>query len=488
MILDPKAEKYITPKEPTMGLLDDNHPYIGFTYPKTEEQISTELQEKIKQKIKNPQVKEYFNCILTIDKNKYKIYTDKDKLFQSQNYRYELTPQDKTISITRIKQIIEKKESELNVKKIHESIISEIKKYVYLSREEEYYIIATYIMLTYKYQHFDFMPILHLSGDAGTGKSQIGKICIKLGFNSSATVSTTKSSFFRRIDRKRGLYFMDEKEQLEEYEKELLNGCTYEGNIHTISEKIGDNYKDHDFQIYTPIMLACINEIYGATSTRTIKIETIKPPRKNKKYPVIRLTQDTTTWESIRDDLAEWSIRTFKENKKLMEVDEELEGLLSNRGIDAWKLIYNQLKILGQESLIKKYLIDYYVEQQEDNYFNDINYQFLIYLNKFKNAGWVSAQELYNEFTKDKSEQEKQYFNKTRFGKLMRKIGYSERELNKRRSSTGNEYLLNENITIKYLINNYDYIEEKQEIREQLVEEVQIKWTYQYTAKIVKKM
>ena len=407
-ILDIEVTNYVKAKETVMGLTNKQKPYIGFTYPKSKKQIDEEKQnlilesengnkkfnlEKALRKIRN-----HYNCYITLDKeNKYKIITDHDKEYHEQNFRYKLLKTDITISPNKIKQIIKNEHEEISITTIFEQIKKEIKKYCYLKNEQEYDIIAIYIMLTYKYLNFDFMPIIHLNGEGGTGKSQIGKISTKLGFNSSATVSTTKSSFFRRVDRKRGLYFMDEKEVLQEHEKELLNGCTYEGNIHTVSEKEGDNYKDQEYNIYTPVMLACISDIYGATSTRTIKVETIRPPRNNKKYAVLRLTQDNKTWEIIRDNLCLWALRTNKETNKLLKVDEEMESLISNRGIDAWKIILNLSKELKVYNNLKDYIKNYYLDQIEEHQENDTNYKYLMFLYKIGDNGWTNSHDLFKE-------------------------------------------------------------------------------------------
>lgn len=233
MILDINAIDYIKPNEPLNNYTIDGLLFFGFTYPKTKKQIQEEVDEiLIKNKgklIQRP--KPYINCYLKKDKNKYIIITENDEEFKHQNFRYQLTNKDVTISTKKIKQILKNENLKINEKELYEKIKEEIKKYVYLKNDTEYDVVVLYIMLTYIYLLLDFFPILHLNGDAGTGKSQLVKIMTKLAINSSLTVSATSSSFFRRIDKRRGLYGMDEKEKLEEYEKELLNGCTYEGNV-----------------------------------------------------------------------------------------------------------------------------------------------------------------------------------------------------------------------------------------------------------------
>lgn len=473
MILDIKAEKYEQTKEPIMGLTNKKEHYVGFTYPKTTHQQIQERIVKIKNKAKVITIKEHYNCYLKINnKQELKIITEEDKEYQQQNFRYELKPTDKTISINTIKKIMRNKKIEtINSKELHNKIKQEIKKYVYLKIEAEYDILTIYIMLTYKYLHFDFYPIIYLNGDAGTGKSQLGKIAVKLSLNSSATVSTTKSSFFRRIDRKRGLYFMDEKENLEEYEKELLNGCTYEGNIHTVTQKIDDEYIDTNFQIYTPVMIACINEIYGATRTRTIKIETIKPPKEKRKYQIIKLTEDQKEWQEIRDELVVWSLQTNKENQELMTTNEELEHILNNRGLDAWKLILNQSKKNNCYQKIKTYIQDVYNDQIEETTDNDINYKFYKFILQVAN-GWIQAKELYKEFIQQTklTENQEKYFTITKMGLTLRKIGHLDSNNNKKRTQQGFEYLINKENVLKHLKNNYDYQEyEEEKISEEMI-------------------
>lgn len=467
MILDTKIDDYIKPKEITMGLNNKGESYIGFTYPKSEEQINetkaylikkAEEGEKINLQKALKNIKPYYNCYIKKTIKSLRIVTELDEEYAEQNFRYNLLPTDQTININTVKQVINKTYKPKELKTIFEAIIKQIKTYCYLKEEAEYQIIALYIILTYKYLYFDFMPIIHLNGEGGTGKSQVGKIMTKLGFNSSATVSTTSSSFFRRIDRKRGLYFMDEKENLQEHEKELLNGCVYEGNIHTVSEKEGDNYKDQEFNIYTPVVLACINDIYGATSTRTIRIETIRPPRNSNKYPVLRNTQDSEIWQNIRDELCIWSIITHKENNELMKVDKEMEALISNRGVDSWKLILNLSKKVGAYENLKKYIKNVYLEQVEEMHDNDLNYRFLKFLLK-NNDRWIVGRLLYDEFCKYITDKQKEYFNTTRYGRLLRRVGFNVQNQNKRRTQEGYEYYTDSERISKYLRNNYEFTE-----------------------------
>lgn len=457
MKLDLEANDYIKQKEPTMGVTNQEHPYIGFTYPKTKQQLQDEFQKLLMQNKKAKMPLNYINCYLTIKNNKLTIINEYDEEYQQQNFRYKLTPKDQTITPKTIKKIIQKKYEEQPIQETYKKIKQEIKKYVYLTNEAEYDIITIYILMTYKYLHFDFIPIIHLNGEAGTGKSQISKIATKLGFNPSITVSTTKSSFFRRIDRKRGLYCIDEKEKLEEHEKELLNGCTYEGNVHTVTEKQGDNLIDTDFQIYTPVILACINDVYGATSTRMIKIETTRPPRKNKKYEVLKISEDKQEWRDIRDQLIIWSIITYKENKKLLQIEQEYEELLNNRGVDSWKIILNLSKQLGSYNTIKDYIKNYYLDQIEELQETDINLNFLIYLYKLgERDDWIPGKDLYIEFTNYITEKQREYFNLTRFGKILRKIGLSIGNNNKKRTSEGIKYKINHEMIRKYIENNYE--------------------------------
>jgi len=481
MELDKNVVDYVKEKEPVMGITSSKKPYIGFTYPKTKKQIQGEYIALIKQnkglmrKTKMP--KPYINGYVKYFRKSFRLITEYDKEFAVQNFRYGITQKDASLSIKKIKEIMSgnKLKSE-TAKGLFLRIKEQIKQYCFLNQEAEYAILSIYIMLTYKYLHLDFMPIIHLNGEPGTGKSQVGKICFKLAFNSSATVSATKSSFFRRIDRKRGFYFMDEKETLQDYEKELLNGCTYEGNIHTITEKQGDNFVGIDFQIYAPLMLACVNDIYGATSTRTIKIETTKPPIKSKKYPVIRLTETSHIWDDIKDDLVLWSISTYTENAGLLDSCQEYDSLIHNRGVDSWKAILNMSKKTGCYKHIHDYIKLYYLDQIEESYDADVNFNFLKYLLPLSCQGWISAKDLFNQFCAEHlTETQRVYFSYRRFGMLMRRIGYNLLNNTKRRIGSGFEYLLDEERTLNYLRRNYEFIEScPDEKKENIIEEVSV--------------
>lgn len=472
MEFDFNATEYIKKRDGISGISSQNKPYISFCYPKTDEQIKQE-QDKLykdgKQKeAKN--VKPYINGLITLDqKDKFVLIDEYDDFYKKQRFRFQARPDDNTLSMNGVKKYAQTNQT-CSCRDLHKRIVEEIKKYCFLKEDETYDIIAIYIMLTYKFKFLDFMPILHLNGEAGTGKSQIGKICTKLGFNSTSTVSTTSSSFFRRIDRKRGLYFMDEKEKLEDYEKELLNGCTYEGNVHTVTEKVNDQFIDTDFHIYTPVILACINEVYGATSTRTIKIETVKPPRNFKKYPVIRLTENKPEWEELRDDLCAWSIKTYKENQNLMIVDKEIEKILNNRAVDTWKSVLNQAKLNGVYDKLIRYIDLYYIEQIEEMSENDLNFGFIKYIASLGDHDWITAESIFEEFSRNfLTEKTREFFNQTRAGRLLRRMGYDKRSELKKRRGDGFVYKLSFKKSMDFIRNNYEFTNDIDEKLEEII-------------------
>jgi len=474
MELNLNVTEYQNKKDGVNGYTTLKKPYICFTYPKSIEQIEEETK-RLSKDGKHKQAKlirPYILCYFTLDnKDDLKLVTEFDKIYDEQRFRFKLRPNDITISINGVKRYLKTNKYPSSTE-LHKRIVTEIKKYCFLKEDETYDIIAIYIMLTYKYKFLDFTPILHLNGEAGTGKSQIIKICSKLGFNSSTTVSTTSSSFFRRIDRKRGLYCMDEKEKLEDYEKELLNGCTYEGNIHTVTEKVNDEFVDTDFQIYTPVILACISEIYGATSTRTIKIETVKPPRKYKKYPIIKLTENKVEWENLRDDLCIWSMKTYKETNSLMNVSQEMEDLLNNRGVDTWKNILNQAKLNGVYEKIISYINYYYLEQIEELSDNDTNFNFIKFIYNLGDTGFMPISYIYQEFSNyNLTDKQKEFFNITRCGRLLRRMGYDKKSENKKRTEKGFEYKFEKEHSAKFIKNNYDFTNEILEKLDELITE-----------------
>lgn len=465
MELDIEAKEYIVPKEPIMSRNNKGEFFYSFTYPKTKQQIKEEeeyyMDLLIKKQIKQiPPIKNYINGYIKSNSGHIKIVTEFEEEYKQQNIRYNITPRDKTISMDTIKNIITKQlNDEIDINLIHEEIKEQIKKYVYLEHEAQYDIISIYIIIQYVYLELDFIPIIHIVGEAGTGKSQLGKIMTKLSLNSSATISATKSSFFRRIDKKRGLYFMDEKEHLHEYEKELLNGCTYEGSIHTVTEKVGENLIDTDFNIYTPVVIACINDIYGATGTRAIRIETTKPPREHNKYEVIKLTEEKEEWKRIRDKLMIYWLKHNNEIKDLMNTqDQEMNKIVSNRGIDTWKSIINMADKLGIKNVILEYIKNYYIEQIEDIQTGNIDLMFLMYLYRLKDDSWVQAEDIYYEFCSENlTEKQNAYFTKTKFGKLMKQLGYTQLNNNKKRKNNGFIYNIDKRLIENYIIKHYDF-------------------------------
>lgn len=93
------------------------------------------------------------------------------------------------------------------------NIVDFIKRYV-SSNEEIIVLGSVYILLSYIFPIFKYVPYLYINGLKGSGKSTFSEIITLLSFNGEHLTNPTPASFRRIIDAKRGLISFDDVEIL----------------------------------------------------------------------------------------------------------------------------------------------------------------------------------------------------------------------------------------------------------------------------------
>lgn len=163
-----------------------------------------------------------------------------------------------------------------NVKavKVFKTIKQQLKKYIIFPHNSLYDIVALWIMHTYVYCIFRYVPYIWLNADAGSGKSTVMDIIIQYAFNGLSNVGSTPAVIFRTIENNGSTLALDEFENMNGEDKSLILtilkvGFKSGAIVSRCSEK---NYEPVVFSAFSPKIFAGISDIDNVLLTRCIKI------------------------------------------------------------------------------------------------------------------------------------------------------------------------------------------------------------------------
>jgi hypothetical protein len=197
----------------------------------------------------------------------------------------------------KIKEFKEKKEKEVDKKKIKKNIEKDLKKAYqlivevlkdYCDMEEKYYgIVALWIMGTYFHDEFEAFPYLYFNAMKGSGKTRILRLISHLAHNAIMLGSLTEAVLFRLASQHS--FCLDEIERIASKEKsalrELLNSAYKKGlivsRLHSVKKEGKETQEPEKFNVYTPVAMANIYGLNDILQDRclTIILEKSSNPR-----------------------------------------------------------------------------------------------------------------------------------------------------------------------------------------------------------------
>jgi len=170
----------------------------------------------------------------------------------------------------------EKEEEENRLYEAYFNVIDLLKKYCDLN-DEDYPIVATWIIGTYFHSEFESYPYLFLNAMKGSGKTRTLKLITDLSHNGEILLQPTEAVLFRTT----GTLGIDEAEGITrkgmENLRELLNGCYKKGTkVKRMKQKKsldgGMEQVVEEFNIYRPLALANINGMEDVLGDRCINV------------------------------------------------------------------------------------------------------------------------------------------------------------------------------------------------------------------------
>jgi len=200
------------------------------------------------------------------------------------------------------------KEGEDNKEKLleaYKNIIDLLKKYCDLD-DQDYPMVAIWIIGTYLHDKFESFPYLFLNAMKGSGKTRTLKLITDLSKDGEMILSPTEAVLFRT----RSTLGIDEFEALtrkgQENLRELLNACYKKGNkVKRMKQKKGIEGVEQvveEFNVYRPLVIANISGMEDVLGDRCINIVL----ERSEKKEIVRLIE---IWKTEK---------IFKETKELL--------------------------------------------------------------------------------------------------------------------------------------------------------------------------
>jgi 5S rRNA maturation endonuclease (ribonuclease M5) len=236
-------------------------------------------------------------------------------------------------------------EAEPNPKALFEAIVKYISRYIVLKDPDCFSFIALWVMGTYIYRAFRYFPYLHLIGEKQSGKTLLMDVLAAIAFNGELSANSTEAVLFRDVQNNQPTLFLDEVERYRAEDRErygsvmavLKVGFCKNGRVKRCGGR--DKDKIHSFAVYSPKVLAGINEIDDVLRDRTIRINMI---RRLTTEPVERYRENKDTMDlqrQLRDELYQFGLLYGSEIARIYENSlNDIMGLehLSNREYDIW--------------------------------------------------------------------------------------------------------------------------------------------------------
>jgi hypothetical protein len=147
----------------------------------------------------------------------------------------------------------------IELREIYENIVSVLKEFCDL-KEEQYSLIAIWIIGTYIHDEFETYPYLFFNAMRGSGKTRILKLIAACSHKGELIGSLSEAVLFRTA--KGRTMCLDEFERVGSKEKqslrELLNAAYKKGQIIKRMKKKGDEFVVDEFEVFSPIAMANI--------------------------------------------------------------------------------------------------------------------------------------------------------------------------------------------------------------------------------------
>ncbi len=92
--------------------------------------------------------------------------------------------------------------------------VTMLRNVVVLPRDDDYFVLVAFIIASYLFRLFDALPIIHLHGERGSGKSELTSALVALSFNGQTMAQGSAAALIRLVRETGGLVALDDAEAL----------------------------------------------------------------------------------------------------------------------------------------------------------------------------------------------------------------------------------------------------------------------------------
>lgn len=239
------------------------------------------------------------------------------------------SPEDSRWDRDRIKTYLAVKEYPLSpLEDVFELIKEVLDKYIDFYQPGYSSVIAVWIIGSYLFPIFASFPYLFVTGPRGSGKTKLLDVIAYLAFNTEKTSNATPSSVFRTVSSNMSTLLIDEAETLrkggEHYELTLILNAGYKRNGYVTRTNM-DSFQVERFDVYSPKIIASINQVDATLRSRGIGVNMIKTNNRNVGNKVV--TDSPEYWAYIRDHLYRYALDFWRKVKNLYENEPEVNQL-----------------------------------------------------------------------------------------------------------------------------------------------------------------
>jgi hypothetical protein len=172
------------------------------------------------------------------------------------------------------------------IEKIVCDMVTIMESRIWLPNKDDYTVLALTMVTTYVQQIFDAVPFLLVTGVAGSGKTELGRILKELGCNAVVTGDISAATITRLIDSTKGLLIIDDAEKLSKkggagnsQVDDLLQILKVSYKKSSATRQVTDNktMQVQELDFYGVKLFTNTTGMEDILGTRTIPINTRKP-------------------------------------------------------------------------------------------------------------------------------------------------------------------------------------------------------------------
>jgi hypothetical protein len=295
-----------------------------------------------------------------------------------------------------------------------------------------------WIIGTYIFDDFESFPYVYINSPKRSGKTKTLLLTSKLAKNSINSVNISQASVYRIIEEKKPTLFIDEADYLSSEEKaelyKILNAGYKKGSYVYRCENVGKKIETREWNVYSPKMLASVDEMKEQFIDRCITFHLLRSRNKEISNSVIKENVDDKgiKWEFYRNGLEQYAIKLKEEilkNFDEIDSDERMEEIIG-RDRELWLPILAIGKTLSSEiyANLINLALDKVARTKEQEKETIENAVIGVLLNIVSKDDWFPVKDIHTEL-KLKPEYS-EWLNIRSVGKVMKRLNFQLRKTN----------------------------------------------------------